>query len=408
MALRRQMMRIALVYAHFNLTGSLPRRQVALAHYLVSAGHEVHAYSLEADSLPDLAPEVSFHWVPATRPAGSRLGLPLHVASFAWGASRALARERHLYDVVHGLGMSTWTQDIVHVTGVVNGEIKRDLRARRQGGIRDRAKGVLIPAISPIVPTRKVIERLVFLRHPPAQIHTAGRWVRDDLLDAYELDPRRIRVIPPGVDVTEFRPAADKRAARERIGISNDRPVLLFCGHSWERKGLDRAIRALAGMQNPAQLLVVGEGDPAQYLAQAQHAGVAAYVSFVGPRTDTWRYYQAADVFVLPTRVDLWGMTVVEAMASGIPAVTTTGAGAADVVTHEHDGFVLPEPLDPALLATTLDRLVGDAGLRTRIGRAAEQRARGLTWQEHGRRVEAAMCEFVETRPRRSPDAEAA
>jgi glycosyltransferase involved in cell wall biosynthesis len=87
-------------------------------------------------------------------------------------------------------------------------------------------------------------------------------------------------------------------------------------------------------------------------------------------------------------------------MASGIPPVTTTGAGAAEVITHEENGFVLQEPFDVDLLAATLDRLAGDPDLRHRIGRAAVKRARSLTWDEHGRQVEAAMWDIAERRRR--------
>ena len=81
---------------------------------------------------------------------------------------------------------------------------------------------------------------------------------------------------------------------------------------------------------------------------------------FIGPRTDTWRFFQAADIFVLPTRVDMWGMTVAEAMATAVPPVTTTSAGAADVITNGENGFVLPEPLDIEPARGTLDRLAAD------------------------------------------------
>ena len=94
----------------------------------------------------------------------------------------------------------------------------------------------------------------------------------------------------------------------------------------------------------------------------------------------------------------MWGMTIAEAMAAGVPPVTTTGAGGADLISHEENGFVLPEPLDVAALAATLDRLAADPDLRRRIGRSAEMRAQSLSWDEHGRQVEAAMLEIAKNR----------
>jgi glycosyltransferase involved in cell wall biosynthesis len=324
--------RIALVYAHFNETGSLPRQQVQLARYLVGAGHEVHAYSYAPVRRPDLAPGVRFHDVPATRASGSRLGQPLHVATFARNATALIRRDRARYDLVHGRGTSTWEQDIVHVTGVVSGELRRDRIARdRPAGSRG-LENALLPLTAPIVLVRRAIERRVFGKALPFEIHVSSRLIRDDLLAAYDVDPARVRVVVPAVDLAEFRPAADRLGARRALGLSPTDTIVLFCGHSFERKGLDRAVGALARMERAARLVVVGAGDTGRYLALARRLGVGDRVELVGPRTDTWRFFQAADVFVLPTRVDMWGMTVAEAMAAAVPPVTTDAAGAADVI----------------------------------------------------------------------------
>ena len=391
-------MRIALVYAHFNHTGSLPRVQVQLARYLVAAGHEVHSYSFAPVREPGLAPGVHFHDVPATAASASRLGLPLHVVTFARNATRMIERDRARYDVVHGRGMSTWEQDIVHVTGVVSGEIRRDRLARESEGITQRMKGAILPMTAPIVLVRKLFERRIFEVRVPYEIHAEGRLARDDLLAAYDVEPARVRVITPAVDLDEFRPPADRIAARRDIEVPEGGALVLFCGASFKRKGLDRALLALGRMRESARLAVVGQGDEARYRALARRVGVAERVHFFGPRTDTWRFFQAADIFVLPTRTDMWGMTVLEAMASSVPAVTTTAAGAADVITDGENGFVLPEPLDIDLFARTLDRLAGDSELRRRIGESAEKRARGLTWDVHGRQVEEGMMAVAEHR----------
>jgi glycosyltransferase involved in cell wall biosynthesis len=393
-------MRIALVYAHFNVMGSLPREQVELARYLVKAGHEVHAYAYKATSDPDLAPGIRFHHVPATRASDSRLGAALHAATFAKNATRMIEHDRAAYDVVLGRGMSVWEQDIVHLTGVVSGELRRDRLSRDSQGFTRSLKDAVVPVAAPIVLVRKFIERRILEDRVPLEIHTSSRLVRDDLLAAYDVDPARIRVVTLGVDLAEFRPPADRMAARREVGLSEAATVILFCGHSFKRKGLDRAVLALGKMREPALLLIVGGDDPAPYLALAKRLGVAERLHFIGPRIDTWRFFQAADIFVLPTRVDMWGMTVAEAMATAIPPVTTTGAGAADVIANEQNGFVLPEPLDADLLAATLDRLAADPELRHRIGQAAEQRARGLSWDQHGKQVEAAMREIADSRRR--------
>jgi len=363
---------------------------VQLARYLVRAGHEVHAYSFAATREPELAPGVHFHDVPASPASDSRFGGALHSATFARNATRMIARNRAGYDAVHGRGMSTWEQDIVHVTGVISGERRRD-RLSRAAGESQRLEDALLPLKAPIVPVRRFIERRIFEDRVPLEIHTSSSFIRDDVLAAYDLDPARIHVVPPGVDLDEFRPPADRLVARQEVGLTESEPLILFCGHSFKRKGLDRAVIAMSRMREPARLVVVGGDDPATYLQLARRLGVEKRMHFVGPRTDTWRFFQAADIFLLPTRVDMWGMPIVEAMATAVPPVTTRGAGAADVIANEESGFVLPEPLDVDLLAATLDRLAANPELRHRIGQAANKRAQSLTWDEHGRKVEVAM-----------------
>ena len=393
-------MRVALVYAHFNFTGSLPRQQVQLARYLVGAGHEVHAYSFAATREPELAPGVHYHDVPASRASSSRLGYALHAATFARNATRMISDNRAAYDVVHGRGMSTWDQDILHLTGVVSGELRRDWSSRDSGGLVRRLKEALLPVATPIVSVRRFIERRILEDHVPLEIHTSSRLIRDDLLAAYDVDPARIRVVPPGVDLEEFHPPTDRLAARREVGLTEPETVILFCGHSFKLKGLDRAVLALGKMREPARLVVVGGDDPQPYLRLAMQLGVEDRVNVIGPRTDTWRFFQAADIFILPTRVDMWGMTVAEAMATGVPPITTTSAGAARLISNGENGFVLPEPFEVDLLAGILDRLAADPELRHRIGRAAQKRACTLTWEQHGHEVEAAMRQIAESRPR--------
>jgi UDP-glucose:(heptosyl)LPS alpha-1,3-glucosyltransferase len=394
----RLTLRVALVYAHFNFTGSLPRQQVQLARYLVKAGHEVHAYSFAATREPELAPGVHFHDVPAFQPSDSRFGRALHFATFVRNATRMISRNRAAYDAVHGRGMSTCEQDIVHVTGVLSGERRRQRLSRAKEGVLPRLEDALLPLKAPIIPVRWFIERRILEDRVPLEIHTSSRFVRDDVLAAYDLDPARIHVVPPGVDLNEFHPPADRLVARREVELPGTEPLILFCGHSFKLKGLDRAVLAVKRMREPARLVVVGGDDPADYLKLARRLGVDERLHFTGPRTDTWRFLQAADIFLLPTRVDMWGMPIVEAMASGVPPVTTRGAGAADVIANEESGFVLPEPLDVDLLAATLDRLAANPELRHRIGQAAKKRAQSLTWDEHGRKVEAAMRSIAERR----------
>ena len=215
---------------------------------------------------------------------------------------------------------------------------------------------------------RFAIERRALRNPRVAQFHTDAPIVRDHLVRFYGIDVEKIRVVPPGINPEEFRPG-DRDAARKLTGLpADERPLVLFCGHDFARKGLDRAIRATAASRLHFELVVVGRnGDQPAFERLAEACAVRDRVHFVGTAPNAFLFFQAADVFVLPTRADIWGVTVLEAMACGIPPIVSDAAGAATAVSHGVDGFILPEPVAPEQLAETLDR-------RTRRSRAPAER----------------------------------
>ena len=182
-----------------------------------------------------------------------------------------------------------------------------------------------------------------------------------------------VTVIPNAVDSAHFFPAA-RREARE--GPAR----LLFVG-AYERKGLDVAIRALALMAAPAELLAVGDGDRGRLTALARTLGVAPRVRLEPPRADIADVYRGADAFVFPTRYEPFGMVIAEALASGVPVVTSAVAGAADLVRDGEAGVVVEDPEDAPGFAAALDRVLGAGeAARARMAAAAREAVRSLTW----------------------------
>jgi UDP-glucose:(heptosyl)LPS alpha-1,3-glucosyltransferase len=134
--------------------------------------------------------------------------------------------------------------------------------------------------------------------------------------------------------------------------------VFLFVGSGFERKGVDTALRALAHsrLQGRAMLAVVGrDKHQARYQALARSLGIGDSVRFFGPQRDVVPYYHAADALVLPTLYDPQSNAVLEAMACGLPVITSTGCGAAEVLGTEA-GYVL-DALDLAGLGSAMSAL---------------------------------------------------
>lgn len=378
-------MKIALVYRHFNTAGSMPRIQVELARYLVRRGHETHIYSMAETTDRALVPDCVYHAVPVSRIQTGARWSARELWSYARNAARLVSGET--FDCVYTRLPGTWVGDFVCLGGVSVGE------SRRSGIGRFRRVASL--ARHPGDAARVAIERRAVRASGAWRYHVDSSQVADDLIAAHGVSRERISVIPPGIDLSEFKPHADRALLRQELDLPLDETLILFCGHDFRRKGLDRAVRALAAMRERAMLLVVGRRDETPYARLAAQLGVADRVRFCGARTDAERFFGAADIFALPTRAEMWGMTVVEAMATGLPAIVTEVAGVADIVTHGKTGFVVHEPFSVVELARTLDSLSASPELRARVGAAARKRVEGLSWDIQGRQIEAEIEEFV-------------
>jgi len=218
-----------------------------------------------------------------------------------------------------------------------------------------------------------------------------------ELLNQYFLRADVV-VVPNGVDPAEFhteKRLARRADARRARGFHEDECVLLLIGNDWRTKGLPVILAAMASLpQLPLRLLVVGSDAPEYFQELAAHLGLQDRCLWEAPRPDVLDLYAAADVYVSPSREDSFGLPVLEAMACGLPVITSRFAGMAEDVRPEVDGFVLENPQDAPVLAQLLARLAADAGLRHDIGAAAARRAAGLTWEHQA----AAIWQLLQSR----------
>lgn len=200
------------------------------------------------------------------------------------------------------------------------------------------------------------------LAHPALRaVICNSQLVRDECQRYYGLAPEKLVVIENGVDLDAFHPGladAHRETQRQALGIDPEAPVFLYVGGGFERKGVERLIHALATMQNrQARLLVVG-GDRRLGTMQrlAAQLGVGARVHFAGRQPDVRPWLGAADAFVLPTLYDPMPNAALEAMAAGLPTLTSHGCGIASRIVDGVSGFVC-DALDVAAIARHLDAL---------------------------------------------------
>jgi UDP-glucose:(heptosyl)LPS alpha-1,3-glucosyltransferase len=204
---------------------------------------------------------------------------------------------------------------------------------------------------------RDVHRELLLRRGAPLLLCPSAR-VAEQVRRTFALPPDRLEVLHNGTDLETFDPARDPGAGaeiRRRFGIGPHACVGLLIGQDFERKGLREAIDAIAAVQDaPLVLLVVGREDPAPYAAQAVAAGAGERIVFAGATADPGAFYQAADFFVLPTRDDPCSLVVLEALAMGLPVVSTAENGACELMADGTHGFVLPHPGDVSALAAAM------------------------------------------------------
>jgi UDP-glucose:(heptosyl)LPS alpha-1,3-glucosyltransferase len=359
-------MRVALVYRNFSFGGSLERDVVTLARGLVERGIEVHCYC-NPETRSAAAEGVVFHDVRSTGRSRSRLGQPLETLSFAASATRALRRDRRLYDVIDVTGVAAWTADVVTVHGVTKALQRRWPEDSGRGYRAARARAALGPLLRPQIAVARAIERLQFGAQRARRAIAVTEAVAQDIVDVHGFPRELIDVIRPPVDVSTFQQALDGAQLRAELGIRPGEILLLFVGHDFARKGLDAAIAALPLLPGHVHLAVVGEGNRTAFEARAAEAGVQQRVLFAGRTDQPERYFAAADVFVLPTRQDPWGITLIEAMAAGVPVVTTAAAGSSAAVRAAGAGLVLDEN-SPSAIAAAVASLVDDPALRRELG----------------------------------------
>ncbi|MFO0752017.1 MAG: glycosyltransferase family 4 protein [Thermodesulfovibrionales bacterium] len=175
--------------------------------------------------------------------------------------------------------------------------------------------------------------------------------VKEQIIRHYGVREERITVIRNGVDLARFTPEnREKRRGevRERLGLRDGEKAVLFVGSGFRRKGLGTLMEAFALLKEPhRRLLVAGKGETRGYRALAEKRGISGRVVFLGPYREIEGLYAAADLFVLPTLYDPFSNATLEAMASGLPVVTTRSNGAAEIIGEGQEGYV-PESLSDA------------------------------------------------------------
>lgn len=358
-------LRVALVANHIHFRGGMERYCAELVTALCTR-HDVHLFTCEADDVP--LDRITVHLVRAVQKPFLAL-----FAQFYRQTSRMIRMED--YDIVHAMGGITARQNIVtaHYCQSAWGDA-----IRREPGAREgiNAYHQFMWRMSGYFERKAVTSARTL--GISANSERTGR----DLVKFYGCDPAKIQVIYNGVDLDRFTPAnvRQRSAVRQRYGIPESALVVLFVGE-YRRKGLATVVRAVGSLQDPrVHLLAVGKGDAEHYRALAAQAGIAGRAAFAGPTRDIEQVFGAANLFAFPTYYEPFGMVITEAMASGLPVITSRSAGASEMITEGESGLLLDRPGDAGELSRKIMLLLSDEAGRKGMGLRARLAASGCRW----------------------------
>lgn len=320
-------MKIALVKRRYSLRhGGSERYCVNLSRGLTARGHDVTVIGESIDD--ELTGEVDFRPVKV-----NRLTSWTRNRSFAENCGREAKTGG--FDVVYGLGRSLGL-DAVRVTERLqshwlNVYYRNPLNRRLQG-------------LNPRHRTLIGLERTIYRSPEVRRIVTQSRLDHRLVVEYYGVPEDKVRTVYNGVDHAAFHPGLREHRdeIRGRHNIGADDPLLIFASMDFEGKGLRTILESIRDSRHRgARLLVLGTGPVKRFTRTARDLGVASRVEFAGRRNDIAKYYGAGDLFLLPTAYEPFPNVNLEAMACGLPALTTTTAGGADVIEHGENGWLV-------------------------------------------------------------------
>jgi UDP-glucose:(heptosyl)LPS alpha-1,3-glucosyltransferase len=348
-----------------------------LSRRLAKDGHTVHLYACrwDAAALPE---SMVYHQLEV--PHGPRFLRPWR---FGQAVEKALEGSKH--DVSVGFD-KTWGQDVLYPQG--------GLHAASAVHNRRKSANALLRGLAAVAKNLDIaswsfskLERKQYLGGSKSVVVVNSRMVLRHFAEFYGIGPERLRVVHSAIDPLRF--VAEDRAERRRNeraawGVDESTPVGLFVAMNYRLKGLAPLIRAAVAMpkDRPWKIAVVGHPKFAKYQRLAERLGVADRFLFLGFRAAPKDAYFGADFLVHPTFYDPCSLVALEALACGLPVITTQYNGASELLTPPTNGIVVQNPHDADELGGAIAKML-DPDYRKAASVAAVEAANRWTFEMH-------------------------
>ena len=363
-------MKIALIRKKYTFHGGAEGFSQGLIDQLAQEGHEVHIHAISWEGTSPTG-AVFFHKVPAVT-----FNSFFRDFTFAFSSRTQVAKGN--YDIIQSHDKTLY-QDIYRAGDGCHIEWLRQRWTRT--GLPGRASMLFNPYHWLILG----LERSIFRKRRYRKIIAISELVKRNIIEHYHVPAGDIVVIYNGVDLERFHPGNRERfrsEVRRQYDIPDSSRVFLFVGSGFERKGVRYLIEAAERLDAPVTLLIVGKGSSRKFrdIIKTQR------VIFCGPHKQIERYYAAADAFVFPTVYEPFGNVHLEALASGLPVITTRNSGASEIIDDGKSGFVVQAPEDTAAIAGSMKKLL-DADLLHAMGSEARKAAEKFTMARFVREI---------------------
>jgi UDP-glucose:(heptosyl)LPS alpha-1,3-glucosyltransferase len=359
-------MRIAIIRKKYTFRGGSESFSQNLIKRLAEEGHEIHIFAIKWDTSEQLK-NICFHKVPAIT-----FNSFLRDFTFALSTYRILKHEHFHIIQSHD---KTLYQDIYRAGDGCHIEWLRQ-RWKRIGLLR-RVSIILNPYHWLIL----AMERMIFTGHRFKKVIAISELVKKNIVETYHVDERDIEVIYNGVDLERFNTENRKlyrEEVRKNFSIERDEFVVLFVGSGFERKGVEYLLKAAELIPEPITVMIVGKGSEKRIrnFIKKQH------VIFCGPQKEIHKYYAASDIFVFPTLYEPFGNVHLEALASGLPVITTRLSGASEIIRDGLQGFVIDKPEDIKTIAEKI-RFLMDRDENQKMRSEARKLAENFSFRAH-------------------------
>ena len=369
-------MEIALVYPKYTTHGGTERFVFNFSRQLLEMGHNVHLIVGKIEAPVDK--RIIVHKAPIFKPGGC-----LKVLSFLWFSRQVL--KKYQFDIVQGFGR-TIRQDVFRAGGGCHKEFRKYVLGKIRNPLLRYFK-----LYQPHQLLLLSIEKKQFSKGNFKKIVAVSNQVKREIVSNYGVSEADIEVIHNGVDTETFHPQNKERYVieiREKFNIKMEGKVILFLGTGFERKGLSFLMKAFALIKDnypDTKLLVVGKDhDIQRYTRLSRELSLFDRVIFTGPQSEVKKFYASADIFVFPTLYEPFGNVCLEAMASGLPVITSKVNGASEIM-EGMDYLLLEDPTDIKTLSAKIGFLLANNDERRKIAGAVRSIAERCTISNNAR-----------------------